>query len=274
VSGSSFYQTRQPPRQQSQVQPQQPYIPERTLWSYIIQIASAIKKVHERDLAVQMVDVTKILVVGQNRVRIGSCGIVDVFLHDTPQDIRYLQREDLTMFGRLILILCTGNASSFTNSTQVQNALDTINRVYSREMQTLAVFFCSELNKTIDDVLKMVSKKILEEQEEALAAVDRLEDELMGELENARLVRLMAKFGFINERPEYAFSLSLSSLLSSHVAVDSHATLAGQRQAIDISSSSSATMSSTRWMSMGTRFWISRMCLCASTSWTRARMRG
>jgi PAB-dependent poly(A)-specific ribonuclease subunit 3 len=213
VSGSSFYQTRQPPRQQRQVQPQQPYIPERTLWSYIIQIASAIKKVHERDLAVQMVDVTKILVVGQNRVRIGSCGIVDVFLHDTPQDIRYLQREDLTMFGRLILILCTGNASSFTNSTQVQNALDTINRVYSREMQTLAVFFCSELNKTIDDVLKMVSKKILEEQEEALAAVDRLEDELMGELENARLVRLMAKFGFINERPEYALSLSLSSLL-------------------------------------------------------------
>lgn len=34
------------------------------------------------------------------------------------------------------------------------------------------------------------------------SAVDRLEGELMSELENARLVRLMAKFGFINERPE------------------------------------------------------------------------
>lgn len=31
---------------------------------------------------------------------------------------------------------------------------------------------------------------------------DELEGELMGELENARLVRLMCKFGFINERPE------------------------------------------------------------------------
>ena len=33
-------------------------------------------------------------------------------------------------------------------------------------------------------------------------ATDRLEHELMGELENARLVRLMCKLGFINERPE------------------------------------------------------------------------
>ena len=32
--------------------------------------------------------------------------------------------------------------------------------------------------------------------------MDRLESELTSELENARLVRLLAKFGFINERPE------------------------------------------------------------------------
>lgn len=32
--------------------------------------------------------------------------------------------------------------------------------------------------------------------------MDRLESEFMSELENARLVRLLCKFGFINERPE------------------------------------------------------------------------
>lgn len=32
--------------------------------------------------------------------------------------------------------------------------------------------------------------------------MDRLEGELMSELENGRLVRLLCKFGFINERPE------------------------------------------------------------------------
>lgn len=31
---------------------------------------------------------------------------------------------------------------------------------------------------------------------------DDLEHELLGELENARLVRLMSKLGFINERPQ------------------------------------------------------------------------
>ena len=42
-------------------------IPERTLWSYIIQIASAIKKVHEAGMAVRMIDATKILLTGKNR---------------------------------------------------------------------------------------------------------------------------------------------------------------------------------------------------------------
>ena len=35
--------------------------------------------------------------------------------------------------------------------------------------------------------------------------MDYLEGELMSELENARHVRLLTKFGFINERPEYAY---------------------------------------------------------------------
>jgi PAB-dependent poly(A)-specific ribonuclease subunit 3 len=34
------------------------------------------------------------------------------------------------------------------------------------------------------------------------SGMDYLEGEMMSELENARLVRLLTKFGFINERPE------------------------------------------------------------------------
>ncbi len=206
--GSVYYQSRHQQRhQQQQLQQQQEsHIPERTLWSYIIQIASAVKKAHDRGLAVRMLDVTKILVTSQNRIRIGSCGIFDVLLYDTQQDIGYLQQEDLVMFGQLILILCTGNVSAANNQNQMQKALEVIKRVYSMEMQALAMFFCSKLHKTIDQVLEMVRGKMLGEQEEALSALDRLEVELMGELENARLVRLVAKLGFINERPECVFS--------------------------------------------------------------------
>ncbi|KAG6804697.1 hypothetical protein H0H92_003203, partial [Tricholoma furcatifolium] len=42
-------------------------IPERTLWSYIVQIASAIRKVHNAGQAIQTIDATKILLTGQNR---------------------------------------------------------------------------------------------------------------------------------------------------------------------------------------------------------------
>ena len=42
------------------------------------------------------------------------------------------------------------------------------------------------------------------------SAADRLSAELMSELENGRLVRLLCKFGFINERPEFARDLRWS----------------------------------------------------------------
>lgn len=42
-------------------------IPERTIWSYVVQIASAMKSVHDVGLAMRIVDASKILVTGPNR---------------------------------------------------------------------------------------------------------------------------------------------------------------------------------------------------------------
>jgi hypothetical protein len=42
-----------------------------------------------------------------------------------------------------------------------------------------------------------------------LSSVNRLEAELMSELENGRLVRLLCKFGFINERPVCVYRCSI-----------------------------------------------------------------
>ncbi|KAJ3511412.1 hypothetical protein NLJ89_g4116 [Agrocybe chaxingu] len=184
-------------QQQTQV------LPEHTLWSYIVQIASAIKKVHERGQAVRMIDVSKILVTSQNRIRIGSCGIIDVLLYDTQQDASFLQQEDLLAFGRLIFILCTNNLSA-ANQQNMPKSIDAVKRLYSVDVQTLALYLCSKMHKSIEHVLEMVKGRILAEHDEALMATDRLEYELLGELENARLFRLVCKFGFINERPEFA----------------------------------------------------------------------
>ncbi|KAF9553580.1 hypothetical protein CPC08DRAFT_223925 [Agrocybe pediades] len=190
-------------RQQQQQQQTQQGVPERILWSYIVQIGTAIKKVHERGLAVRVIDPSKILLTGQNRVRISSCGILDVLLYGTPQpDITYLQMDDLAKFGKLIFSLATN--SSLANQNNLQKTIDHMKKSYSIEIQTIALYLCSKMPKTIDQVLDMMRPRIAQEHDEALMANDRLENELMGELENARLFRLMCKFGFINERPEFA----------------------------------------------------------------------
>ncbi|EDR08760.1 uncharacterized protein LACBIDRAFT_297339 [Laccaria bicolor S238N-H82] len=105
-----IYQSRyQHGRQQLLLQAQSTVIAKRTIWSYIVQIACTVKKVLGQ--AVRMIDVSKILLTGQNRIRISSCGIVDVLMHDAVQ-----QQEDLTMFGRLVFALCCNNVSAATSA--------------------------------------------------------------------------------------------------------------------------------------------------------------
>ncbi|CDO70439.1 hypothetical protein BN946_scf184999.g80 [Trametes cinnabarina] len=180
-------------------------VSERTLWSYIIQIANAIRAVHEAGLAVRLIDVTKILVTGKNRhvVRLGSCGIVDVLMYDLPAEISFLQQDDLTMLGALVVQLCNQNMNAMNNP---QKALDVISRNYSPDVKSVVLFLISNpgTHKTIGQLFDMIGSRLLTELDEAQNAVDRLEGELMSELENGRLVRLLCKFGFINERPEHS----------------------------------------------------------------------
>ncbi|TFK87873.1 hypothetical protein K466DRAFT_490113 [Polyporus arcularius HHB13444] len=191
-----------PQYQNGRLQAQSNRITERTVWSYVIQIANAIKAVHDAGLAVRLIDPTKILVTGKNRVRIGSCGVVDVLTHDAQTDIAFLQQDDLTMFGALIFMLCCNNLAAMNN---MQKAIDHLGRYYSADLKSVALFLISKSgsHKNIGQLFDMIGSRLLTELDEAENAVDRLEGELMTELENARLVRLLCKFGFINERPEH-----------------------------------------------------------------------
>ncbi|KIK23323.1 hypothetical protein PISMIDRAFT_29486 [Pisolithus microcarpus 441] len=179
-------------------------IPEATLWTYIIQIANAIRAAHEAGLAVRMIDPAKILLTGKNRLRINACGIVDVLLYDTRQDAGLAQQDDLVMFGRLVIALCCG---SITALNALPKALEVMSRVYSAEIKTLALYLISKPapHKTIAQIMELIgTNRLAREMDEMQIANDRLETELMSELENGRLVRLLCKFGFINERPEFA----------------------------------------------------------------------
>ncbi|POW07939.1 hypothetical protein PSTT_07854 [Puccinia striiformis] len=170
---------------------------ERVIWSYIIQIANAIKTVHSANLSVRTIDPTKILLT-------------------VNQSIEDLQVTDLRDLGRLICSITSSSLRSSPSSTTttdnnkntttiLNKALEYLKQFYSDQLYQVVDYLLSESNDvvSIDGLLTLVWSRGLDEMTKVFNHNDLLEQALARELENGRLVRLMVKLGFINERPEF-----------------------------------------------------------------------
>jgi len=213
-----------------------PVIQERILWSYLIQLTSALKKIHSAGLAARLIDPTKILVTGKNRfvnrhdnqscecvghdqidltimiyhrayddwdrLRMNCCGIMDMLTFDTAPNIGHLQQDDILNLGQLMMTLA---CKSLTATHNISKSIDYIAQHYSQDMNNMILFLMSQPvpMKTVDQIISMLGPRILQEINDVQNANDVLESDLGRELENGRLARLLMKFGFINERPEF-----------------------------------------------------------------------
>jgi len=159
-------------------------IPEQTLWSYIIQLASAIQAIHDAGLAVRLMDPTKILVTSKNRcemmvycsqshphpssrVRISSCCLADILAYDPRQspDINLTQQEDLVYFGKLVFELCCGQVNAMAN---LPRALQTIDKNYSQDVKNVAMYLVKQSqHKSIRQLLDTMGSRVLLEMREA-----------------------------------------------------------------------------------------------------------
>ena len=178
-------------------------VSEAALWNYVCQIASALKMIHNNGLAARVVDLTKILVTDKNRIRLNTCGMLDVIQHENPQPLATMQRQDLYQFGLVILSL---GANVPDASQNFAKAMDAFKRYYKPELQNAVVWLYSALNskdKTIDQFIAMISGQMMTSFNGALHHDDSLYDALYREVENGRLFRLITKLSFINERPEF-----------------------------------------------------------------------
>ncbi|KAF9334565.1 PAB-dependent poly(A)-specific ribonuclease subunit 3 [Podila minutissima] len=179
-----------------------PVIQERILWSYLIQLTSALKKIHSAGLAARLIDPTKILVTGKNRLRMNCCGIMDMITFDTAPNIGHLQQDDILNLGQLMMTLA---CKSLTATHNISKSIDYIAQHYTQDMKNMILFLMSQPvpMKTVDQIISMLGPRILQEINDVQNANDVLESDLGRELENGRLARLLMKFGFINERPEF-----------------------------------------------------------------------
>ena len=178
-------------------------IPEMVLWSYVTQIASALKTVHSHGLAARVVDITKIILTGKNRIRLNGCAVLDVVQYETKSTLAQMQRQDLVNFGLVILSL---GAHAMDAAQNFAKAMDQFKRFYKPELQNAVVWLYSaqqNQDKTIDQFIVSISGQMMTSFNAALHLDDNLHSEFSREVENGRLFRLMAKLNFINERPEY-----------------------------------------------------------------------
>lgn len=116
-----------------------------------------------------------------------------------------LQQDDYLAFGRLILAIACNNPHALHNA---QKSMDYVGRTYTSDLKNFLLYLfngpASGGPRTMDEMLGMVSMQLVQNFDSSLHQNDVLESQLSKELENARLVRLLCKFGFINERPEFA----------------------------------------------------------------------
>lgn len=190
------------------------HVPEQTLWGYIVQIASALKAIHGSGLAARLVTPSKILLTSKNRIRLNACGILDVVQFDNTKPISELQADDLVQLGRLILCIANNNPSAHLN---LQKSMDYITRSYTGRLKECVQWLLNPqptsgtptsptthgvMQKDIDTFLGGIADQFATVFDSELHAQDTLVNTLARELESSRLVRLLVKLNFVNERPE------------------------------------------------------------------------
>ena len=173
-----------------------PPIKGEVLWKYLIQIANALKEIHSKGRAARFIDTSKVLMTDENRIRLNGCAIKDI-LEPQTGDIEDLKRLDLYEFGKFMF------AISSKPKPRAPPALDSHEVTLGPIVQWLLDHHRPDNNQDIDQLLSRISTNIIKEFDATLAVDDKLQSYLNRELENSRILRLMTKLNFLNERPEY-----------------------------------------------------------------------
>lgn len=209
------------------------------LWAILIQLVSAIRAIHAKGLsAAKLINGSKIIIVGKNRLRISAGGIEDLLKYESRKAVIHTrQQEDVVALGQLMLRLAAPVSDSSFSATQ--KALEDVASNCSAEFHSVLLRLLGLISRSpstpvvstpptgpglsttpppsntgqypsLDEIQQILAMRAFAHLEKTYNFADALESELCKELDNGRLFRLMVKLGFINERPEYDFSTSWS----------------------------------------------------------------
>ncbi|XP_059155645.1 PAN2-PAN3 deadenylation complex subunit PAN3-like isoform X2 [Physella acuta] len=181
-------------------------LPESLIWTYIVQLSSALRAIHAANLAARSLDPSRIIVTGKARIRINCIGILDIITPESsnPTNINAYKQDDMTALGRIILALACNNLMCYQRDN-IQSAIELVQRNYSPDLKNLICYLLQNPTRVrnVNDVMPMIGARFFTQLDTAMLRSDIMEHELAKEIENGRLFRIMIKLGSINERPEY-----------------------------------------------------------------------
>ncbi|XP_055893130.1 PAN2-PAN3 deadenylation complex subunit PAN3-like [Biomphalaria glabrata] len=182
------------------------FLPESLIWTYIVQLSSALRAIHAANLAARSLDPSRIIVTGKYRIRINCIGILDIITPEasSPVNINVYKQEDMTALGKIILALACNNLMCVQRDN-IQTAIEGVQRNYSPDLKNLICYLLQNTNRvrSVNDVMPMIGARFFTQLDTVTLRSDVLEYELAKEIENGRLFRILIKLGSINERPEY-----------------------------------------------------------------------
>ncbi|KAI0105739.1 hypothetical protein GGR51DRAFT_518997 [Nemania sp. FL0031] len=177
---------------------------EKVLWSYLVQLSSALRVIHKAKLAARCIDISKVILTEKNRIRLSACSIFDVIHFEAHRRVEELQQEDFFNLGKLVLSIGTNTPPR--NMQDLRTLLDQLGRNYSEELKERVAWLLSAPQsqyKTAEQLIRDLATHVDDVFISSTNAYDETINHLGRELENGRLVRLLAKLGTINERPEF-----------------------------------------------------------------------
>jgi len=183
---------------------------ESVVWSAVVQLTSAIRAVHTSNLAVRGLELRHVLsntdAMGSRlRLRINCLGVVDALEFEARKNTVECQLEDIRSLGRLILSIATGTEVAATTEHDVMNRCEAfLAQNYSRDLHGLTLTLVKSARPpSILEVGRAIAHRALDEQDAAYVSFDKSEKVLSAEYESGRMLRLMLKLAYVNERPEF-----------------------------------------------------------------------
>lgn len=180
-------------------------VQEKVLWGYLVQLSSALRVIHREKLAARCIDISKVILTDKNRIKLSACSIFDVIHFEAHRRLQELQEEDFFHLGKLVLSIGTNTPPR--QLQDMRSLLDRFGQLYSEELKERVAWLLSVPQTQPDKPADQLVRDLALHMDDMFVASSNAYDEAINhlgrELENGRLVRLLAKLGTINERPEY-----------------------------------------------------------------------